>query len=102
MREDLHPKAVSRERRLDEVRIWSGKHVWQWRAVVVSSDSITGIPETTSLIGDTSRVRLPLSAVDSIQVGYQSHVEGADIADYIGGGAFFILIVIYSMAVTRK
>ncbi len=70
MREDLHPREVRGERRLDEVRIWSGKVETQWRAVLVTEDSITGIPRTTSPMGDSSRVRLPLSAVDSIQVGY--------------------------------
>jgi hypothetical protein len=74
MKEDIHPVAVRGDRRLDRARIWSGDSVVEWRAVVVTRDSISGIPATVSQKCDSCRLTLPTSAVDSLSVGYDQSV----------------------------
>ena len=73
MKEDIHPVAVRGDRRLDRVRIWSRDSVFQWRAVLITADSISGIPVTC----DSCRRALPVDAVDSLRVGY-STLGGSD------------------------
>ena len=68
--EDIHPVAVRGDRRLDRVRIWTRDSVVQWRAVLVTRDSISGIPSSLPTPCDSCRLALPVSAVDSLSVGY--------------------------------
>lgn len=70
MKEDIHPVAVRGDRRLDRVRLWTQDSVVQWHAVLVTRDSISGIPDQGSQGCDSCRVTLPTSAVDSLRVGY--------------------------------
>jgi hypothetical protein len=70
MKEDVHPVAVRGDRRLDRVRLWTHDRVVQWHAVLVTRDSISGIPDQVSQGCDSCRVTLPTSAVDSLRVGY--------------------------------
>ena len=70
MKEDVHPVAVRGDRRLDRVRIWTHDSVFQWHAVLVTRDSITGIPSSLPAQCDSCRLALPVSAVDSLNVGY--------------------------------
>ncbi len=70
--EDVHPVAVHGDRRLERARIWTRDTVMQWRAVLITPDSISGIPEKRPQLGDSCRVALATSAVDSLQVGYAS------------------------------
>ena len=72
MSEDVHPVAVHGDRRLERARIWTRDTVMQWRAVLITPDSISGIPEKRHQLGDTCRVALATSVVDSLQVGYSS------------------------------
>ena len=74
LREDVHPKTVRGDRRLDRVKIWCGDSVVQWRAVVVTRDSISGVPFNLSEPCDSCRRALPVSAVDSLSVGYPKRV----------------------------
>jgi len=69
MTEDIHPVAVRGDRRLDEVRIWTHDSLVHWRAVLVTRDSISGVPDTRSACENCRRA-LPVSAVDSLSVGY--------------------------------
>jgi len=71
-REDVHPVAVKGDRRLDQAKIWSGDSVVQWRAVVITRDSISGTPVQC----ESCRSALPTSAVDSLSVGYASGSGG--------------------------
>lgn len=71
MKEDIHPVAVRGDRRLDRVRLWTHNGVLQWHAVLVTRDSISGIPDTVSQQCDSCRLTLPTSAVDSLRVGYR-------------------------------
>jgi len=72
MPEDVHPVAVHGDRRLDRARIWTRDTVLQWRAVLITADSISGIPDKRPELYDSCRVALATSVVDSLQVGYSS------------------------------
>jgi len=76
LKEDIHPVAVRGDRRLELVRLWTRDSVLQWHAVLVTHDSISGIPDMVSMTCDSCRVTLPTSAVDSLQVGYSPHGGG--------------------------
>ena len=73
----------------DAVRIWSGGTVAQWHAVVIKSDSVSGIPYETSLQCDSCRLSMPLVLVDSMKV---SHATSAKTV-LIVAGAFAAAIV---------
>ncbi len=75
-REDIRPKGVRGDRQLEQVKFWSGDSVFLWHAVLITPDSITGYPE------QRPRRALPLSAVDSLRVGYrQEGVENPFVSD---------------------
>ena len=76
LKEDIHPVAVRGDRRLDRVKLWTHTGVQQWHAVLVTRDSISGIPDTAPSQCDSCRVTLPTSAVDSLHVGYRQ--DGPD------------------------
>ena len=67
-REEIKPTRLGRDQ---QVKIWSGDSVSRWRAVVITPDSITGVPHKMSAKCDTCRLRLPLYAVDSIRLRYR-------------------------------
>ena len=71
LREDVHPVAVRDDRRLERARIWTRDSVVQWRAVLITQDSISGVPDGP-LSCDSCRVTLATSVVDSLQVGYST------------------------------
>jgi hypothetical protein len=77
LREDVHPVAVKGDRRLDHVRLWSGKSTFEWRDVLVTHDSISGTPVQC----ESCRVALPTAAVDSLSVGYARDVSGGGSGD---------------------
>ena len=79
LREDVHPKTVKGDRGLDRVKIWTGDSVLAWRAVVVTRDSISGIPDNQAqqCPADRCRRALPAAAVDSLFVGYRNE-DGGD------------------------
>ncbi len=72
MKEDIHPVAVRGDRRIDRVRLWTRDTVMQWHAVLITRDSISGIPDKRPELSDSRRVALATSEVDSLQVGYSS------------------------------
>jgi hypothetical protein len=93
MKEDIHPVAVRGDRRLDRARIWSGDSVLHWRAVLITRDSISGIPDQVSLQCDSCRLTLPTSVVDSLRVGYPA--RGGDRGGAgPGEGTDFLLITL--------
>ena len=59
----------------DAVRIWSGGTVAQWHAVVIKSDSVSGIPYETSLQCDSCRRSMPLVLVDSMKVSHATSAK---------------------------
>jgi hypothetical protein len=70
VREDVHPVAVKGDRLLDHAKIWSGDAVFEWRTVIITRDSISGIPLAEPSGCTSCRTALPTSAVDSLSVGY--------------------------------
>jgi hypothetical protein len=63
----LKPKA--------DVRIWSGGEVQLWHGVVISDDSVSGIPHGKSLKCDSCRRSVPRTQVDSMKLGYHTVAE---------------------------
>ena len=57
------------------VWIWSGGNVMKWHAVVISQDSVSGIPYRTSLKCDSCRRSMPRGQVDSMKLGYHTVAE---------------------------
>lgn len=78
--EDIHPKGVHGDRQLLQARLYTRDSVLQWRAVVVSRDSITGIPFGLPEQCDNCRRAIPVSAVGSLRVGYPR--RGDDSKDF--------------------
>ncbi len=74
----------------DVVRIWSSDTVAQWHAVVVTSDSVSGIPYETSLECDSCRRSMPLVLVDSMKV---RHVTSAGTWAILAGVAVAATLV---------
>jgi hypothetical protein len=64
-REKIEPKRLGRRH---HVKIWSADSVLRWHAVVITSDSLTGVPTGMSSKCDSCRLGLPRYAVDSIRV----------------------------------
>ena len=55
--------------------IWSGGQVKKWHAVVITQDSVSGIPYPMSLKCDSCRRSLPRTQVDSMKRGYHTVPE---------------------------
>jgi hypothetical protein len=52
-----------------QVQIWTDGHSRQWHSLVVSRDSVSGVPFTKNPDCADCRQALPLNAVDSVRVG---------------------------------
>jgi hypothetical protein len=52
-----------------QVQVWSGNRTYQWHAVVLRSDSLTGIPFYRPTACDSGRVAIPWAHVDSMRAG---------------------------------
>jgi hypothetical protein len=57
------------------VWIWSGGKVEKWQAVVITQDSVSGIPWGKTLKCDSCRSGMPRTQVDSMKVGYHTLAE---------------------------
>ena len=66
--QEVKPKRLGR---YQQVKIWRADSVSRWYAVVITADSITGVPHKKSTGCDSCRVGFPLGAVDSIHPGYR-------------------------------
>jgi len=52
-----------------QVQVWADGQARQWHGVVVTRDSISGVPFVRDPACDSCRVALPLASVDSVRVG---------------------------------
>jgi hypothetical protein len=52
-----------------QVQVWSDGRAWQWHAVAVSPDSISGVPFTESPTCLVCREGIVRTAVDSVRLG---------------------------------
>jgi hypothetical protein len=55
-----------------QAQVWTGGQARQWHALVISADSVSGVPFTRSPACDSCRVGVARDAVDSIRVGNPS------------------------------
>lgn len=58
-------------RRDDPVWIWTSDGFTKWHAVVITRDSVSGIPFQSSVKCDSCRQSIPRSRVDSIRLGHK-------------------------------
>ena len=82
----------------DIVGIWSGGKVEKWHAVVITPDSVSGIPYRMALQCDSCRRSMPRAQVDSMKVGpYQRRgLNALEVAGVVGA-ALVLEIVICSV-----
>jgi len=79
----------------DVVWIWSAGKVEKWHAVVITPDSVSGIPYRVALQCDSCRRSMPRAQVDSMKVGpYQGRGPNALEAAGIVGAVLLLEIVI--------
>ena len=73
----------------DPVFIWSSRGVEKWHAVVITQDSVSGIPYETSLKCAICRRSIPKVQVDSMRLYYRTLAENA--TDVVGTATLIIL-----------
>ncbi len=56
----------------DAVLIWSSGTVQKWHGVVVTGDSVSGVPYGTSLTCDSCRRSIPVALVDSMKFRHKT------------------------------
>jgi len=78
----------------DAVLIWSSGTVEKWHGVVLTSDSVSGIPYGTSLECDSCRRSIPLVLVDSMKV---RHWTAAKTSLVVAGAVAAALVVEYAV-----
>jgi hypothetical protein len=52
-----------------QAQVWAEGRALRWHALVVATDSISGVPFTHSPACDSCRVAVPREAVDSVRLG---------------------------------
>ncbi len=70
----------------DAVLIWSSGTVEKWHAVVITSDSVSGIPYGTSLACDSCRRSISLGLVDSMKVRHKTTAKGVAVTSLVFTG----------------
>ena len=70
----------------DAVLIWSSGTVEKWHAVVITSDSVSGIPYGTSLECDSCRRSIPLGLVDSMKVRHKTAAKDVAVTSLVFTG----------------
>ena len=63
---DLGAKPLSPRQ---QVQVWQDGSVARWHALVVTPDTVSGIPYRAPIDCDSCRVAVPRAAVDSVRVG---------------------------------
>jgi len=82
----------------DVVWIWSAGKVEKWHAVVITPDSVSGIPYRMALQCDSCRRSMPRAQVDSMKVGpYQRRRPNALEVAGVVGAALLLESVICSV-----
>jgi len=85
----------------DVVWIWSGGKVEKWHAVVITPDSVSGIPSRVSLKCDSCRRSIPRAQVDSMTLGYETRAPKAlEVAGVVA--AALVLEMVFCYAIGAK
>jgi hypothetical protein len=77
----------------DPVLIWSSGTVEKWHAVVITADSVSGIPYETSLECDTCRRSIPLGLVDSMKVRHKTGAKDVAVTSLVFAGILAAAVV---------
>lgn len=77
----------------DLVWIWSRAGTNKWYAVVVTPDSVSGIPFEMPLTCDSCRRSLPRSQVDSMQVAYKIAQADSKMLGEVAGAIGAVLLI---------
>ena len=85
----------------DRVRIWSRSTLNEWHAVVITHDSVSGIPYKMSLSCDTCRRALPRSQVDSMKLDYQRGHADSQMVLIPGAAVLALLAAVAVCAATH-
>ena len=87
------------------VWIWGGGVVNKWDAVVITQDSVSGVPYELPLPCDSCRRSLPRTQVDSMAVAYNAkHLdskEGLDVAGAVGLVILLEIVVCTAIGATH-
>ncbi len=85
----------------DVVWIWSAGKVEKWHAVVITPDSVSGIPYRVSVKCDSCRRTIPRAQVDSMTLGYQTRAPKAlEVAGVVA--AALVLEMVFCHAIEAK
>jgi len=77
------------------VWIWRPAESNKWHGVIVTPDSVSGIPYDMPLTCDDCRQRLPRTAVDSMQVAYVTHpIDSKPVGEVAGAVGLLLLLEI--------
>ena len=63
------PLATGPLPRRQQAQVWTEGRALQWHAIVVATDSISGVPYTRPPGCDSCRVAVPRESVDSVRLG---------------------------------
>ena len=85
------PPGVELPRR-QQAQVWQGARAVRLHGLIVTSDSISGVPYFQPPSCDSCRVSIPRTAVDSVRFG---DPEGAAPASFIGVALVVLLVYAY-------
>ena len=80
----------------DIVGIWSGGKVEKWHAVVITPDSVSGIPYRMALQCDRCRRSMPRAQVDSMTLGHETRAPNVLLLAGVVAAAIGLEMVICS------
>ena len=80
----------------DIVGIWSGGTVEKWHAVVITLDSVSGIPYRMALQCDSCRRSMPRAQVDSMTLGHETRAPNVLLLAGVVAAAIGLEMVICS------
>ncbi len=80
----------------DVVWIWSAGKVEKWHAVVITPDSVSGIPYRMALQCDSCRRSMPRAQVDSMTLGHETRAPNVLLLAGVVAAAIGLEMVICS------
>jgi hypothetical protein len=75
-----------------QAQVWHDDRFEQWHALLVSSDSVSGVPYFRAVGCDSCRVALPRDAVDSLRYGNPTAGFWKTVGLVFGSTALFVAV----------
>ena len=75
-----------------QAQVWHDDRFERWHAVLVGSDSVSGVPYFRAVGCDSCRVALPRDAVDSLRYGNPTAGFWKTVGLVLGSTAFFVAV----------